>query len=247
MTKATRILAGLFLATTTLTSAAEAGGVRLQFGGPLGSFVARPHQSYGGSSYAYKERHCAPKRAYSPGRSYAAEAAARRAKRAQIAEAQAQRAKRAAQHKVELAEASAPRAKKVRHLIETVEAKRTIIRTAKLKDETTISDAAPSIVVPETPPAAATVSGTQATAAVTPATTVETATPDTSVKTDPAAAPVVTAATEPVVAAETVTEPVKTEKAAPAAKSDDIASNLKRVCRRFSGLVGALIDVPCGD
>ena len=46
MTKTTLALAAALLAGTTLTSAANAGGVRVGFGFPLGSFVAHSNQSY---------------------------------------------------------------------------------------------------------------------------------------------------------------------------------------------------------
>lgn len=46
MTKTTLVLAAALLAGTTLNSAANAGGVRVGFGFPLGSFVAHQHQSY---------------------------------------------------------------------------------------------------------------------------------------------------------------------------------------------------------
>lgn len=59
MTKTTLALAAALLAGTTLTSAANAGGIRVGFGFPLGSFVAHPNQSYSGGGY---DRHCAKER-----------------------------------------------------------------------------------------------------------------------------------------------------------------------------------------
>ncbi len=49
--------AATFAATTSFGPAAEAGGVRLGFGFPLGSFTAQPTHGYGGSSYG-AEKHC---------------------------------------------------------------------------------------------------------------------------------------------------------------------------------------------
>ena len=76
----------LTIANTSLASQAEAGGgVRLQFGFPLGSFVARPCGSCGSSSYGSSDhgRYAAKRRAGA----YAAAKAAER--RAAIAEAKA--------------------------------------------------------------------------------------------------------------------------------------------------------------
>ena len=70
MTKITLTIATALLAGTTLTSAANAGGIRLGFGFPLGSFVAHPNQSYSGGGY---DRHCAKERRAR--RTYQAEAA----------------------------------------------------------------------------------------------------------------------------------------------------------------------------
>ena len=58
--------AALVASSLSFAPAAEAGGVRLNFGGPLGSFVARPTPGYGGSSsYASKKDYCPPKMARS--------------------------------------------------------------------------------------------------------------------------------------------------------------------------------------
>jgi hypothetical protein len=57
MTKTTLTLAAVLLAGTTLSNTASAGGVRVGFGFPLGSFVAHSNQSYAGDGYGY-QRHC---------------------------------------------------------------------------------------------------------------------------------------------------------------------------------------------
>jgi hypothetical protein len=56
MTKMTFALAAALLAGTTMTSAANAGGIRLGFGFPLGSFIAHSNQNYGGNDYRGYER-----------------------------------------------------------------------------------------------------------------------------------------------------------------------------------------------
>lgn len=60
-----RLAAGLVAASALITSAAQANGVRLNFGGPLGTFVASPAPGYGGGSgygkSAYGAKKCPPK------------------------------------------------------------------------------------------------------------------------------------------------------------------------------------------
>ena len=92
MTKTTLALAAALLAGTTLTSAANAGGVRVGFGFPLGSFVAQPNQSYSEPSYG-RDRHCDKPR-YAARRRYLADAApARKIKRAPKVEVAAKTSK----------------------------------------------------------------------------------------------------------------------------------------------------------
>jgi hypothetical protein len=57
MTKTTLTLAAVLLAGTTLSNTAFAGGIRVGFGFPLGSFVAHSNQSYAGRGNGYG-RHC---------------------------------------------------------------------------------------------------------------------------------------------------------------------------------------------
>ena len=81
MTKTTLALAAALLAGTTLTSAANAGGVRVGFGFPLGSFIAHSNQSYSGEGYG-GGRNCHKPR-YAARRQYEAAAApVRKIKRA---------------------------------------------------------------------------------------------------------------------------------------------------------------------
>jgi hypothetical protein len=84
MTKTTLALAAALLAGTTLTSAANAGGVRVGFGFPLGSFIAHSNQSYSGEGYG-SGRNCHKPR-YAARRQYEAAAApVRKIKRAPMA------------------------------------------------------------------------------------------------------------------------------------------------------------------
>jgi hypothetical protein len=81
MTKTTLALAAALLAGTTLTSAANAGGVRVGFGFPLGSFVAHSNQSYSGEGYG-SGRNCHKPRYAARRRYEAAAAPVRKVKRA---------------------------------------------------------------------------------------------------------------------------------------------------------------------
>ncbi|NOT71639.1 MAG: hypothetical protein HOP09_10270 [Hyphomicrobium sp.] len=242
MTKATVALAAALLACTTLSSAAEAGGVRVGFGFPLGSFVARPHQSY--SAAPSYERHCAKTQrvARHTERNEALVHKVRRAKKVEVAEAPAPRKIKRAP-KVEVAEA-APAPRKIKRTPKIEVAEKPVIKTAKLEDKSVASDAAPSVYVPEataaaTPPAdvKTTAPATVTTAAVAPATST-----DVSTTTAPAA-PAATAIKEEVKVEAPKAEKVeKTEKAEAKIK---LPTDVKRLCRRFSAAIAGLIDVPC--
>ncbi len=209
MTKIALTLAAALLAGTTLSNAANAGGIRLGFGMPLGSFVAHSLQNQSSGS-GYGQKHCAKP---APRRHVAEQAPARRVnhtppKRVVVAE-------------------QAP----VRHVKKVVNAP-VAIQTATLEDKTVINDAAPSIVIPETPPAAD-LTGTQSTAAV------ETATLATETVAN-------TATTETPVKDEAKVETVKVENDAKVEKDEPKRKiNLVRICRRFSAAIAGLIDVPC--
>ena len=217
MTKTTLAIAAALLAGTTLTSAANAGGVRLGFGFPLGSFVAHQNQSYTPSS-GY-EKHCAkPARV---ARHHEEAAPVRHVKRAapkqEVAEAPAPRKIKRAP-KVEVAEAApAPRIAKVK----PVE-----VQEARLEDKTVANDATPSIYVPETP--VADVKGTQSTPVEVTTASIE-------------PAPV---ATEAKIETPAVEKTVTIEKDEPKAKIA-VSGEVKRLCRRFSAAIAGLIDVPC--
>lgn len=270
MTKTLSTLAALFLASSALSSAAHAGGVRLSFGGPLGSFTAHEKLSDGpGGTARYARPHC-DKPSYASKPSYSV---ARRQNDDDDAPA------RRPVHKVqkapvEVAEAPVhkmPRKPKV--YIEKQETKPEV-KTAKLEDKAVISDAAPAITIPQSPVAQPQLSGTQSTpsaAASTPAPTpaqtaaqtvtqtptpapVPVATHTASLETAPITAPAIAPDAEPkttVSATEVATEPakaepVKAEAEKPAknakGKSDSMAT---RLCKRFSAAVAGLVDVPC--
>lgn len=251
MTKTISTLAALFLATSALTSGAEAGGVRLSFGGPLGSFTAHEKLSDGPAGTArYSRPHCEKPSYASRARAYSV------ARHQDDDDAPARRAVRKAP-KVEVAEKAAPRKPKV--YIEKQETKPEV-RTAKLEDNTVISDAAPAITVPESPAVQAQFSGTQSTPApVTPAKT-QTASLEQAPATAPAVAPdaepakPTTAAVEVPAASEaTKAEPVKAEVVKAEAKPEKSGKDAKaktdsmanRICKRFSAAIAGLVDVPC--
>ena len=224
MTKSLALAAAL-LATTTLTSAAYAGGgVRVGFGFPLGSFVAHEHQNY--TPTPRYERHCEkPQRAARHEERYEAPVhkVSRPAPKVEVAEDEP--APRKVKHapKVEVAEETpAPRVVRVKAVKEPAP-----IQTAKLEDKNVISDAAPLIYVPEAPPAS-NFTGTQSTPAA-----FRTA-----------------ALSPPAIKEEAKVETPKVEKIAKAAKDEPkvtaaLPSGAKRLCRRFSAAIAGLIDIPC--
>lgn len=128
MTKTALAIAAALIAGSTFTTTADAGGIRVGFGFPLGSFVARPHQSYDAApSYKARRHH------------NEAAAAARQAKRAaakaEYAEAQ-QRARKAAKQQAAAKQAAA---------------KQATIKTANVESKSIKSDVVPAITVPATP------------------------------------------------------------------------------------------------
>jgi hypothetical protein len=257
MTKTTLALAAALLAGTALTSAAHAGGIRLGFGFPLGSFIAHSNQNYSSAPSYSARKHCdKPERvARHVERNEAQVHKVSRPKhKVEVAEEAPAPRKIKRAPKVEVAEA-APAPRKIKRVpkVEVAEkapAPRVVkldpkpIRTAKLEDNTIKNDAGPDaargVYGPEAPaPVAADVKGTQSTpgnittAAVTPITTTAKAAPTPAVKDDvKVEAPKI----------EKVEKIVKVEKDEPRVK---ISSEAKRLCRRFSAIIGNLIDVPC--
>lgn len=219
MTTKALTLAALMLASTTLVSAAEAGGIRLSFGGPLGSFTAHPNQSSGPGGTARKE-HCAkPAAQHYAKPSYLG-------RKHQEVEAPVRQAKKHAAPKVEVAEAPVQRKiRKPKVVIEKPEvAEQVEVQTAKLDDKSVISDVSPSIYVPETPVATSELTGTQSTAAV-----------------------VRTAALTPAPEASVVATETKKEEAAKPVKAEKPETAAAKICRRFSAAIAGLIEIPCGN
>jgi hypothetical protein len=217
MSKTALTLAAAVIATATLSTTANA-GFRVGMGGPLIGFMVREHQnqSYNsGSSYGAK-KHCA-----------------KPAPRRHVAEQEApvRRVKHAApkRKQIEVAEAApAPRIRKIKKVVE----KPVEVKTAKLEDRTVISDAAPTIIVPDSPPAAE-LKGTQSTVSAITTAAIEPEKPAVATTEEPKT--VDTKPVEPKVEAKIDTPKEKIE----------LPSTVKRICRRFSAAIAGLIDVPC--
>lgn len=237
MTTKALTLAALVIAAGTLSSAAEAGGVRLQFGGPLGSFVAHPHLSSGpggtarGSHYAHKPSYAKPSYV---GRLNHDDAPARKAVRHKpkidVAEEAPRRVVKKAP-KVEVAERAPVVVRKVK--------KAPAVKIAKVEDPSVTTDAAPSIFVPDSPPAAASgFTGTQSTPAA-----VRTA--EVTVDKDATDAGLAPEDKTEVVVLPVIEDEAKSEAAEPADSSVKVSEIAEKICRRFSAALGSLINVPC--
>lgn len=230
MNRTALAVAAAVIAGSTMTSAAEA-GIRLGFGMPLGSFVASPFSSgaqrspFTGPS-AYK-RMCAERQAraakVAAARQQAAIAARRQAaERAAIAEAQARKAKAAAVARAEAKAAAQAEAKlAAQNGAKDVE---TAANTKSAPD----SNPAPTIFVPDAP-------------TTTAASTASTLTEIAEVGTINDA---VTIKADKKTPAKVVTAPVKVATNVTKAKETPVVE-AKSVCRRFSPVVGGLVDVPC--
>lgn len=123
------LAAAALLAAPSFSSTAEA-GVRLGFGFPLGSFVARPHQSYSSGPSYRAQQHCAKKAA----------------RQARIAAARQEAARKAQAQKIAAAEKSA----------QAKRAKAAAVQTAKVEAKPVVTTAAaPTVHVPDTAATAA--------------------------------------------------------------------------------------------
>ncbi|MEZ5900633.1 MAG: hypothetical protein R3D51_14205 [Hyphomicrobiaceae bacterium] len=254
MSKTINTLAALFVAAIAVPSAADAGGVRLQFGGPLGSFVAHPNLSSGPggtmknrgyaetrSYHANKQRELARARKIELARAAAKAQAIAEAKKArEIAAARA--VAEARRQKLELAERAARKVK--------------MVQTAKLTDKTVTTDA-PVIYVPESPLEKSKFTGTQSTPAPVRTNSADAGTVNTGPgteaedKTEVVVLPVVEATedTGTVTNAETATTD-KTDTAedtqpSDTAESTSVAEVAGKICRRFSAAIAGMITVPC--
>lgn len=236
MTKTLSLIAAatLAIASTSFAPVAEAGGrgVRLQFGFPLGSFVARPCSSCGSSTSSYGHRHHHSGHDYAATRRAAARAAAiaeaRREKAAAAraeAIAEARREKAAAARAEALAEARREKAAEARRLAKAEQEK-----SEKAEEVKTASIAPDSVPLPVRP------DGKQADVAV--------GEPQV-ILIDPAAA----AAKEPVKQDKAAQDKSKQDKvaAAPVAvspkKTEAPAKPLD--CKKFVPSAGLTITVPC--
>lgn len=195
MTKITlAALAAAILAGTAFTSAAEAGGMRVGFGFPLGSFVARSHSPDAVRSYGKRGPDCH--------------------RRSARVSAPVRKALKKKQMTQTAAHSPAP---------QKIKAKPVVVAKTETKP---VTNDAPVINVPGTPVSKPVVAETS---------TVQQPIETAAIKPEPvtteikAEAPKFAAATETV---SKIEEVVATDKG-------------KQVCRRFSALIGDLIDVPC--
>ncbi len=236
MSKTINTLAALFLAAIAVPSAAEAGGVRLQFGGPLGSFVAHPHLSSGPGGTMRN-------RSYAESSSYGAHckqrelAQARKAR--QIAAAQARKAR-----EIELARAAEARRDKI-EVAERSARKAKVVQTAKLEDKSVASDA-PVIFVPESPAPEGKFTGTQSTPAPARSAAVDTneANTGTGVEAEDKTEVVVLPVVEENETKAAETTEAKADEAKPEQKETE-TTVAEKICRRFSAAIAGLITVPC--
>jgi hypothetical protein len=228
MTKTTlAALAAALIAGSALSSTAQAGGVRVGFGFPLGSFVAHSHQSYNqSSSYGYRKSCDKPVRA---------------ARHVQREEAPVRKAHR-----------PAPKIKVVEEAPVRVIKKTKPIQTATLENNEVKNDAAPTVYVPAAPaavekPAEAT-SAPVTTAALAPTLSDSKPTETTTATATPATIEPVKATTVAPVKEDVKADAPKTEKIEKVEKDTTkvkVSGEAKRLCRRFSAAIAGLIDVPC--
>jgi len=236
MSKTINTLATLFVAAIAIPGATEAGGIRLQFGGPLGTFVAHPHLSSGPGGTMRNRSYAESRSSYSAHCKQRELAQARKARQIEVARqtAQARKAREIAEarrDKIEIAERAAVKAKAV--------------QTAKLEDKLVASDA-PAIFVPESPAPDARFTGTQSTPAPARTAAVDTNEANTGTgveaedKTEVVVLPVVEE-NEPKAAETTQATPVE----AKPEKKETNTTVAEKICRRFSAAIAGLITVPC--
>lgn len=237
MSKTINTLAALFVAAIAIPGAAEAGGIRLQFGGPLGTFVAHPHLSSGPGGTMRNRSYAESRSSYSAHCKQRELAQARKAR--QIAAAQARKAR-----EIELARAAEARRDKI-EVAERSARKAKVVQTAKLEDKSVASDA-PVIFVPESPAPEGKFTGTQSTPAPARTAAVNTNEANTGTgveaedKTEVVVLPVVEE-NEPKAAETTQATPVE----AKPEKKETNTTVAEKICRRFSAAIASLITVPC--
>jgi hypothetical protein len=233
MSKTALSLAAALMAATAISTSAQAGGVRLGFGFPLGVFAASQLMASGpGGGHHDAER---PR---SLSRSHSEEDAPRRVKRAapkeDVAEAPVRKVKRAAPQE-EVAEAPVRKVKRAAPKVDVAEAPaprpRKLVKTAKLEDTSVAND-----VTPETADNAA--AHTDAMFSQ-PVPKVE-ASNMTGTQSTPAAVRIASLA--PRKAATTVTT---AEPASEPSSKIKITPEIRRLCRKFSAAIAGMIDIPC--
>lgn len=261
----TLALAAALLTTTSLCSA-QAGGLRVGFGFPLGSFTVHPNLSSGPGGTARGRggyEHCEHPKSATRSHSRDDDAPARRPKRApkvEVADEEPAPKKVHRQPKVEVAE-DEPAPKKVHRQAKAEPAQESLparivkvkaddnpveIKATKLELKSVVSHAAPTIYIPEAPINMPQLSGTQSTPA--PVTTaslgpLDIKSPQPATALVPVAEPLKT--TE-VSHTEVEAKATKTEAKAEPRKSA-VTTEVKKLCRKFSAAVASLVDVPCGD
>jgi hypothetical protein len=250
MSKTALSLAAALMAATAISTSAQAGGVRLGFGFPLGVFAASQLMASGpGGGHHDAERPRSLSRSHSeedaPRRvkraapkEEVAEAPVRKAKRAapkeDVAEAPVRKVKRAAPQE-EVAEAPVRKVKRAAPKVDVAEAPaprpRKLVKTAKLEDTSVAND-----VTPETADNAA--AHTDAMFSQ-PVPKVE-ASNMTGTQSTPAAVRIASLA--PRKAATTVTT---AEPASEPSSKIKITPEIRRLCRKFSAAIAGMIDIPC--
>lgn len=235
MSKTINTLAALFLAAIAVPSAAEAGGVRLQFGGPLGSFVAHPHLSSGPGGTMRNRSYAESRSSYSA-----------HCKQRELAKARKIEIARQAAHarKIELARAAEVRRDKI-ETAERTARKAKVVQTAKLEDKSVASDA-PVIFVPESPAPEGKFTGTQSTPAPARSAAVDTneANTGTGVEAEDKTEVVVLPVVEENETKAAETTEAKADEAKPEQKETE-TTVAEKICRRFSAAIAGLITVPC--
>ena len=245
MSKTILNITAALMAATALGTPAQAGGIRLGFGFPLGVFAAsqvlasgpggghhdveRPRSLSRGEEHAPRiVKHSAPKEEV-------AEAPVRKVRRAApkdvVAEAPVRKVKHAAPKDV-VAEAPVRKVRRVAPKVEVAETPaprpHALIKTAKLEDPLVVNDVTPAEASNSAAHADAVFASPAPTAQFSSITGTQ-STP-TAVRTASLATRVTPSVTEPA--------------PKPAAKSK-IAPEVKRLCRKFSAAIAGLIEIPC--
>ena len=230
MSKTALSIAAALMAATALSTSAQAGGIRLGFGFPLGVFAASQAMASGpGGGHRDAEQSRSLSRSHSE--QHAPRCVKHAAPKEDVAEAPVRKVKRAAP-KEEVAEAPVRKVKRVAPKVEVAEAPAArphkLIKTAKLEDTSVVNDVAP---------VAAETSDAHADAVFsTPAPTTQVSN-ITGTQSTPTAVRTASLSTRE-------TAPVAEQAPKPAAKTK-IAPEVKRLCRKISAAIAGLLEIPC--